>query len=266
MEKEITNPSPSRKYFYIIPGLIILIFLSYFTVMSVLAPVKKRDNIYTGLSVKKDGDNKIDERIHTDSTYLKLLKEKLFLQSLVSMAGTDSIYMTVNLSDSTLNLEISGVAVHTVPVKKIKMSRILKEENELMIQYLLSKPLTIIKDYSSIQKEPLMIKMAPKDTSEYQPDIIPDTADYEPVNYIIEMDNGVVLYIYQDEELFPGNRMDQFIFDLRYRIRNTFVALKSVLNLKVPEYHPYIKLRIPRADAKIIYRAMPVKGQVAIYR
>jgi len=34
-----------------------------------------------------------------------------------------------------------------------------------------------------------MIKMAPKDTSEYKPDIMPDTSITEPVNYILEM-NG----------------------------------------------------------------------------
>ena len=56
---------------------------------------------------------------------------------------------------------------------------------------LLSSPMNIVSDLATIRKEPLMIKMAPKDTSEFKPDIIPDTSDYEPVNYILEMDNGI---------------------------------------------------------------------------
>ena len=53
-----------------------------------------------------------DERIYSDSAYLKLLKEKAFLQSRIAMAQTDSIYLTLNFADSSANLEISGVVVH----------------------------------------------------------------------------------------------------------------------------------------------------------
>lgn len=129
---------------------------------------------------------------------------------------------------------------------------------------MLSRPLTINRDISSIEKEPLMIKMAPKDTSEYQPDIMPDTADYEPVNFILELDHGMRILVYQSEKLNPGDRLRRFMFDLRYRLSNTSEMLKSAFTFKVPEYHPYIKLRLPRADAKIIYRGLPVKGQIGI--
>jgi hypothetical protein len=111
-----------------------------------------------------------------------------------------------------------------------------------------------------------MIKMAPKDTSEYKPDIIPDTADYEPVNYVMEMENGIVILVYQEEKLNPGDRLHLFGFDLKYRLRNILNAMKSILTFKVPEYHPFIKLRLPRTDSKIIYRALPEHGQIAVYR
>ncbi len=65
---------------------------------------------------------------------------------------------------------------------------------------MLSSPMTIVNDIATIKKEPLMIKMAPKDTSEFKPDIIPDTSDYEPVNYILEMDNGIRIFVYQDTD------------------------------------------------------------------
>jgi hypothetical protein len=34
----------------------------------------------------------------------------------------------------------------------------------------------------------------------------------------------------------------------------------------VPEYHPYIRIRMAKSDAKIIYRALPGHGQFAVYR
>ena len=43
------------------------------------------------------------------------------------------------------------------------------------------------------------------------------------------------------------------------------MRFKSAALFKVPEYHPYIKIRIPRDDVKIIYRALPRNGQIAVY-
>jgi hypothetical protein len=245
----------------------ILAFLIYYTIMSMLAPVRKRDALETefGFVLDDKRENSID--ITSDSAYLSLLKQKSYLESRVLMANTDSIYLTISLPDSTASLEISGVSVHTAPIKHYELSRIIKKGNEYVISSFLSHPFTIQKDYSSIPKEPLMIKMAPKDTSEYQPDIIPDTADFEPVNYMLEMDNGIRLFIYQDEKkLNPGDHFHRITFDFRYRLVSFLETLRSVLIFEIPDYHPYIKIRVPRRDAKIIYRALPRNGQVALIR
>jgi hypothetical protein len=110
-----------------------------------------------------------------------------------------------------------------------------------------------------------MIKMAPKDTSEFKPDIIPDTSDFEPVNYILEMDNGIRIFVYQNSDTINSDKNKVFFFDLNDRLKNTWSSLKSIAKFKVPEYHPYIKIRLPKADAKIFYRAIPRHGQIAVY-
>ena len=109
------------------------------------------------------------------------------------------------------------------------------------------------------------MKIAPKDTSEFQPDAIPDTAFYEPVNYIFETDRGIKIIVYQSEEIKQGDSKDRFMFDLRHRLTKTLADMRDILAFKVPEYQPYIKIKIPSAEAKIIYRAIPVHGQIAIY-
>ena len=48
----------------------------------------------------------LNQRILKDSAYLKLLKEKAFLQSRIILAETDSIYLSINLADSTANIGI----------------------------------------------------------------------------------------------------------------------------------------------------------------
>lgn len=266
METENVNRKKSKKTPLIVLGAFVASFLLYYSVMVMLSPLKKNDEFRELYSYKQNEKNKIDERVFTDSAYLKLYREKAWLQSKIAMAETDSIYLTVNLSDSIVNLEISGVVVHSSNIKKHNISKIIEKGDEYIITSLFARPLTIVKNFASIQKMPLMIKMAPKDTSEFKPDIIPDTADFEPVNYIMEMENGMVMMVYQEERLTTGDGLHLFKFDLKYRLKNVIRTMKSIITFKVPEYHPYIKLKLPRTDAKIIYRALPEHGQIAVYR
>lgn len=250
---------------HIITIVLLLGFLIYYSIMSVMGPSKKLKEIRETYRLPDDSENKIDERYYSDSTYLELLKQKSFLQSRIAMAQTDSIYITFNLSDSTTNLEISGVTVHTSKMLQVKTSRILRTGNGYEVFAMLAAPMTIKRDFATIRKEPLMIKMAPKDTSEFKPDVIPDTTDFEPVNYILEMDNGIRIYVYQNTDTITRDKRKLFFFDMKDRLRNVWSALKSVAVFKVPEYHPYIRIRLPKADAKIYYRAVPKHGQISVY-
>jgi hypothetical protein len=266
METEININKPGIKKTFIFLIIIASVFIIYYAIMSMMGPGRKLSAIKNEFSVNQPENTSVDERIFSDSLYLMLLKEKDFLQSRITMAETDSIYLTINLADSAANLEISGVVVHKAKISDLQTSRILKKGDENIILSLLSTPFTISDSYATIRKEPVMIKMAPKDTSEYKPDIMPDTSLTEPVNYILEMTNGTRIYVYQEEKENFNDRMDLFIFNMKFRLRDLKSSLRSVAILKVPEYHPFIKMRLPRADAKIIYRAIPRYGQVGIFR
>jgi hypothetical protein len=265
METEINNKRHRRKVTFIMLISIISVFIIYYSVMSMIGPVRKLEEIKNEFGSKAAEKNEVDQQILMDSTYLKLLKAKAFLQSRVVMAETDSIYLTINLADSTVNLEISGIVVHKAKMKRIRTSKILTKGNENAILSMLATPFTITHAFATIKKEPLMIKMAPKDTSEYKPDIMPDTSITEPVNYILEMRGGIRIYVYQEENIKFTDRINHLSFDIKDRLRDTWSSLKSIAVLKVPEYHPFIKLRLPRTDAKIIYRAIPKNGQIAVF-
>ncbi len=265
MENIEKKPLTRKKINLIIIGAFLLVFLGYYTVMSVLGPGKKLNEIKVQYGSQQGSGKITDERFYTDSAYINLLQEKAFLQSRISMAETDSVYMTLNIADSTANLEISGVTVHSARIDDLKISRILRSGNDYVIPAMLASPMTIVSDFATIKKEPLMIKMAPKDTSEFKPDIIPDTSDFEPVNYILEMDNGIRIFVYQNTDTIMADKSKLLFFDLNDRLKNTWSSLKSVARFKVPEYHPYIKIRLPKADAKILYRAVPRYGQIAVY-
>jgi hypothetical protein len=266
METEMMDNQPRKRSGLIILIIFIVAFLIYYSVMSFLSPGKTLDRISNEYALKQDEKTRIDEKILSDSTFLVKFKEKTFLQSRIALAESDSIYLTINLADSTANLEIYGVAVHSAKIKDLKMSNILKKGNDYVISSLLSSPFTISSSVATIKKEPLMIKMAPKDTSEYKPDIMPDTSITEPVNYKLLMTDGTRIYIYQEENEKSVDRMNFFRFDLKDRLHESWNSLKSVAVFKIPEYHMFIKIKISRADAKIIYRALPKNGQIGVFR
>ncbi|NSW93267.1 MAG: hypothetical protein HPY62_01000 [Bacteroidales bacterium] len=249
----------------VVTVLIVTAFLIYYAIMSIMAPGKKFKELENEIRSGLTTTSQIDERFINDSLYIGLLREKAFLQSRILMAGTDSISLTLNLADSLAQLEIAGVVVKTTDIEGIRMSKMLHQGNDFIITSLLSSPLNITGDRATIKKEPLMVKMAPKDTSEYKPDIMPDTSAYEAVSYILETDKGIRIYVTQSEKAKKGYGKELAWFDLKYRLGNSWEALKSAAQLKVPEYHPFIKIKLPRTDAKVIYRAIPTKGQITVY-
>lgn len=265
METESGNKMSTGKKALFTGLIFILLFVIYYTIMSLLAPGKKMNEIKEEYTPKVDEKQVIDERIYTDSAYLRLFHDRAFLQSRIAMAESDSIYLTLNISDSTANLEISGVAVNTAKMSEIKVSKMLREGNDNIIMSMLSKPFIISESVATIMKDPVMLKMAPKDTSEYKPDIMPDTSLTEPVSIILHMTNGTRIYICQEEDDKVENRAIS-AFDMKEKINDALTNLGYVLKLKVPEYHPYIKIKMPRADAKMIYRAIPEFGQVGVYK
>lgn len=265
MENENVYTPFFRKRAFLVFVVICSSFLVYYSVLSMISPGRKLAEIKAQFSPDTSGLKAGDEKIYSDSAYVKLLKDRAFLQARIIMAETDSIYLTIDLADSSMNLEISGVVVHEARISSFKASRILMKGNENIIASMLSTPFTISSDYATIRKEPVMIKMAPRDTSEYKPDIMPDTSITEPVNYILEMTNGARIYVYQEEDETGADRVALFKFDLTDRLRQTWKAMKRIAVFKVPEYNPYVRIKLPRSDAKIIYRAIPKNGQISLF-
>jgi hypothetical protein len=268
METENIKTSSGRKTGIYIIAVILAVFVIYYTVMSLLSPAVKISaaNKEFGYKQPEKGALLTDARILTDSAFAGMNRGKAFYTARIAMAETDSLCLALNLADSLATLEIDGVAVHKAKIIRMKISKFFNKADEYAITSILSAPLTVMKNYATIKKEPLMIKMAPKDTSEYKPDILPDTTNSAAVNYILETENGIKLYVYQQEEVRSKGGFNRFLFDLNDRFRNIWDILKSIMVLKVPEYHPYVRIRMSKADAKIIYRALPRHGQISIYR
>lgn len=266
MEPESTMPSTLKKLmlaFLIFLFVILFVYLCFL----VAGTKKKIASINEEYGFELSEENPIDEKLFNDPEYLELQKKKSFLEARIKMAESDSICLSVNLKDSLAMLEINGAAVFSSKISRIKLSSIFNKASEYAIAGMLSSPLEVNESFSTIEKEPIMIKIAPKDTIEANvPDIMPDTSSFEPVNFILVMKNGVRLYVYQEEEEKSSDKKSMFKFDLDDRMRFTRAAIDSIIKLKAPDSEPFIKIRLPKDDAKIIYRAIATKGLVSIYR
>ncbi len=245
--------------------LTVVAFMLYYTVMSLISTSRKISEINNKYSFRKIEKTSIDEDFFIDSTFVEVQKEKAYLQSRIAMAETDSIGLTLNLRDSLAFLEINGVVVHKAKISFERICKVFNKANSYAVATMLSKPLSIVRDTATVKKVPLLVKIAPKDTTEFKPDAVPDTSSHEPVNYILEMNKGIRIFVYQQENDRNDDWYNQIHFDLTDRIKNTYNNLRKIIDFKVPEYRLYIKIRIPKKDAKIIYRAIPKKGFVTVF-
>jgi hypothetical protein len=265
MEEQVKQVPGKSRVAALIIAVIFSLILVYYLIMALISSSNKISAINTEFGYKPAENTTIDERIFSDSAFVKLNRDKAYNQARITMAETDSVCLALNLSDSTAILEINGVEVHRAKLSYISLSRVLVNADEYAVSQMLSKPFIVQEDYSTIKKEPLMIKIAPKDTSEYKPDILPDTARIEAVNYMMEMENGFRLYVYQQNDD-DGGGFRKYFFDLNDRFKNVVAIFKDILVFRVPEYHPAIRIKMERTDARIIYRALPRQGAIALYR
>jgi len=253
-----------RKIWLIIAGSVLALFVVYYLVMSVSAvnrTVNDFDNAYFASLEQKEGDTR---NLCAIPGYIDMIRDKAFLSSQVKMAESDSIGLLINVRDSVIQLLIKGLPVRTVAIDDYDVSPFFHRANQEAIYSMLSTPLNITGMQAPFQKDPVSVKIAPKDTSEVVVSEKPDTTDFEAVFFTLNTDRNIRFFFEQQEDTVGTDRRARFVFDLKDRTRMASATVKSVVRLKTPPYVPYIKIWVPKAEAKIIYRAIPREGMIVL--
>lgn len=253
-----------RKIWLIIAGSVLALFVIYYLVMSVSAvnrTVNEFDNAYFASLEQKEGDT---INLCAIPGYIDMIRDKAFLSSQVKMAESDSIGLLINVRDSVIQLLIKGLPVRTVAIDGYDVSPFFHRANQEAIYSMLSTPLTITGMQATFMKNPVSVKIAPKDTSEVVVSEKPDTTDFEAVFFTLDTDRNIRFFFEQQEDTVGADRRARFFFDLKDRTRMASATMKSVVRLKTPPYVPYIKIWVPKAEAKIIYRAIPREGMIVL--
>ncbi len=194
-----------------------------------------------------------------------LVKEKAFKEALLKLAEHDSIQMVLDGSDSTVNLYLKGVRIHQVPIEALKKDKLFKHMPLNQKVMLFSQPLSVQSQTATIEKEPVVVRYAPKNEQEapltaWQP----DTLIQNPAFVCFSMDHGIQIILEQTNNLTLQDKWQKFKFHTQLKWIHTNRAIFNFVRLKKQEYHPVITIKIPVDDLQAIYRALPNEAFMVI--
>jgi len=241
---------------------IVALFICYFIFLMFYFPIKqvKEFNITYADSTLYSEDEKV---ILLDDNFSSLKIKEAFLQSRLSMAKSDSICFSIDLVDSLLMLEVKGVVIHEAKITKIDISRFFSRvDNEALIKFL-SESFIIGSKNATIEKEPYILKKAPKDTIEAATQIFtPDTLAQEIICMTMLFNKNLLLEINQSEEK-PEHK--NISYNIKTKVQSFKYIINRVFDYKSPTYIPKISIELPKRDIKSIYRAIPYHSQMALH-
>lgn len=241
-------------------SIIVLLFLIHVG----RAPLVK----YSELNATVKADTLFTQQYDERYDYLpvdSLMRIKALKQCLLGLAYTDSIYLVLNFEDSTLNLALHGVVLHSVKIKSFKIDNLLTKLPPRTYYKLFAEPLAIIQQKSTIIKEPIVEKQAPKNAAEAAENIYnPKAPIKDPAFLQLQLQNNFCLIVTQDSIVSASEKASAAKFKMDRVSQNITNSISSFFSFHNQPYMPSINITIPSDDVRTIYRALPHDASVAI--
>jgi len=186
-----------------------------------------------------------------------------YLRSTLKLSRKDSIALFIDLNDSIAFLSLKGVYLYQSKISKIKINKGLKKLPYFLRDSLYSGPLQVVEEVSSIEKFPIVVKKAPKDTTEANQSA-PSLPIQNDVFVMFSFSNNMVIEIDQEEEELAGTRSAYRQYKRHYRRWFMSESISSLFDQERSGYIYHITIKLPREDARSIYRALPLKPFVVV--
>ncbi len=253
-----------KKWFFIISASLLLIILLIYLIFSIVSSKRIAKFFNTKLTQVELVENSFANSPFSDTT-IALLNKRTFLTSQVSLLASDSLNLIVDLTDSTLQLSIDGVSLHAAGISSYNMSKFFKLLSPEAYTLVFSKPFIVESFESTIVREPITIKQAPKDTLEAASFFeLPDTLinEYVAVSMVLNHNFNLTMRQLEKQNISLWSA-DRYFF-LKKRIRKLGKDLGNLLHFRIPQAEPEILIVLPKDDLVTIFRALPVSAKVAI--
>lgn len=243
--------------------LLLSIFCIWFTLVAI-APLNKLKE----LNEQVESDSVFTAQF--DSTYYRnemtrLVKEKVYKEALLQLAENDSIQLVINLTDSTVNLSINGVIIHQVVIDEFRKDKLFDKLLLSQEVWLLSKPLSVDSIFSTVVKEPVVVREAPKDTLEAALNAWqPDTLIQKPAFVAFSVENNIQIIFEQEFQGKSNSKQERNMFYYHLYSKQILSSFKNFIHLKKQEYSPTISITMPSDEIQAIYRALPEHTYVVL--
>ena len=244
------------KWKTVLTGFALVLLLAFFTTVA-LSPLHK--------------SREFQELVWADSVFLErfdsgyqhpeldsLFRERAYKEALLKLAESDSIQLVVNLSDSTVVLNIKGVPIHETRIREFSKDKFLEKLPLMQEIRLFSLPLPVLSQYATIVKEPVVVRHAPKDEEEAAANAWqPDTLVQKPAFVAFSTEYGIRIIFEQDRMERFRDHWKKFGFYSHLRTRKAVAAVKNFFLFSGQEYQPVLTIQLPVEDLRAIYRALP---------
>ncbi len=208
-------------------------------------------------------------KVENDSVLKKLvafqqlqnkLKQK---QNELELARQDSVYLKINLADSSLVLGIKGVDVHDVQLKHIRVSRNLNRMLPGIRKQWQQHIFMLDSSVATIAKEPIIVKNAPDMPDDSMPAPIPTIHDTLPVLYTLYFHPSLIVQIEQLEAINPvhDKLIHEYYTEARVPIQS---GVFGKLFFRKHKEAVVVHMAMPAEDAKSIYRAIPTRAKAIL--
>ena len=194
-----------------------------------------------------------------------LRKTEVLLHSRLTLANEDSMYMVLDLVNNTAILEMKGIPLHECHIIQSKVSNSIKMYHTEALLNWMSEPFVVRRAEATIPKIEYVEKIAPKDSIEANKvPVEPATAKHGDVYIVMDFDRNLRLVISQSEE--PDAEGKSLITAMRRKYQESEVrrSLQSLVKFNREPVMPQITIVIPKTDATIFYKALPVRPKMIL--
>jgi len=270
--------------FWIITS-VLSVMVIYALVSTVLMPVLTKNPLPKAIiqttsdekpkNSKKDNNDSKDEIVsepvvsgNSKDAKVKLFelrKREVLLHSRLELANEDSMYLVLDLVNNIAVLEMKGVSLHESKILESSVSNSIRMYHTEALLNWMAEPFLLKHADATIPKIEYVEKIAPKDTIEANKVAVePAPAKLGDVYIVMDFDRNLRLVISQSEK--PDDEGKKVISAMHRKYQEMEVrrSLQSLLKFNREPAMPQISIVIPKSDAIIFYKALPVRPKMII--
>jgi hypothetical protein len=241
----------------------LLVVLTY-AVLVALAPVEKLKEIEKqSVSDNSSIADALQELNHVN--YHSVIRKQAFLDACLAQSVEDSIALSINLCDSTLNISIKGVNIHHSTISNFEIDQMFTKLSNLSYKRLFSSPIAIHQQYATIVKEPVVVREAPNNPAEAEVNAWqPDTLVQNPAFVQLYLDHDFQILLKQDQNNNLHQKKAHFKFNTTINFESAKNSIIAFLSFKKQTYKPTITIYLPVDELRSVYRALPKHTSVSL--